>query len=100
MIALWHKRVGEDKNFLWSRPPLSKVDNIKIPVLIAQGEKDHRVKRAESEQIVAAMAERGIDHEYVMYENGGHGFVKPENRLDFYHRADRFLAKHLSGRAE
>jgi dipeptidyl aminopeptidase/acylaminoacyl peptidase len=35
-----------------------------------------------------------------MYENEGHGLVKPENRLDFYHRADRFLAKHLGGRAE
>jgi dipeptidyl aminopeptidase/acylaminoacyl peptidase len=100
MIALWHKRVGEDKDFLWSRSPLSRVDNIRIPILIAQGENDPRVTRTESEQIVAAMTERGIDHEYVMYEDEGHGFVKPENRLDFYHRADRFLAKHLGGRAE
>ncbi|WP_166906453.1 prolyl oligopeptidase family serine peptidase [Mycobacterium sp. DL440] len=58
------------------------------------------MKRAESEQIVAAMAEHGLDHEYAMYENEGHGFVKPANRLDFYHRADRFLARHLGGRAE
>ena len=100
MIAMWHKRVGEDRDFLWSRSPLSKVDAIKIPILIAQGENDPRVKRAESEQIVAAMTERGVDHEYVMYENEGHGLTKPENRLDFYHRADRFLAKHLGGRAE
>jgi dipeptidyl aminopeptidase/acylaminoacyl peptidase len=100
MIATWHKRVGEDREFLWSRSPLSRVDDIAIPILIAQGENDPRVKRAESEQIVAAMAERGIEHEYVMYENEGHGLVKPENRLDFYQRADRFLAKHLGGRAE
>jgi dipeptidyl aminopeptidase/acylaminoacyl peptidase len=100
MIQLWHKRVGEDPDFLWSRSPLSRVDAITIPVLIGQGENDPRVKRAESEQIVAAMAEHGIDHEYVMYENEGHGFAKPENRLDFYHRVDRFLAKHLGGRAE
>jgi dipeptidyl aminopeptidase/acylaminoacyl peptidase len=100
MIEVWHKRVGEDRDFLWSRSPLSRVDDIKIPILIAQGENDPRVKRAESEQIVAAMTERGIEHEYVMYENEGHGLAKPENRLDFYHRADRFLAKHLGGRAE
>jgi dipeptidyl aminopeptidase/acylaminoacyl peptidase len=100
MIAMFHKRVGEDEDFLWSRSPLSKVDNISIPILIAQGENDPRVKLAESEQIVAAMKERGIDHEYAMYENEGHGLTKPENRLDFYHRADRFLAKHLGGRAE
>jgi dipeptidyl aminopeptidase/acylaminoacyl peptidase len=100
MIAMWHKRVGDDSEFLWSRSPLSRVDDIRIPILIAQGENDPRVKRAESEQIVAAMKERGIDHEYVMYENEGHGLAKSENRLDFYHRADRFLAKHLGGRAE
>jgi dipeptidyl aminopeptidase/acylaminoacyl peptidase len=100
MIEVWHKRVGEDRDFLWSRSPLSRVDDIKIPILIAQGENDPRVKRAESEQIVAAMTERGIEHESVMYENEGHGLAKPENRLDFYHRADHFLAKHLGGRAE
>jgi dipeptidyl aminopeptidase/acylaminoacyl peptidase len=100
MIMMWHKRVGEDHDFLWSRSPLSRVDDIRIPILIAQGENDPRVKRAESEQIVAAMKDRGIDHEYAMYENEGHGLVKPENRLDFYHRADRFLAKHLGGRTE
>jgi dipeptidyl aminopeptidase/acylaminoacyl peptidase len=100
MIATWHKRVGEDRDFLWSRSPLSRVGDIAIPILIAQGENDPRVNRSESEQIVAAMKERGIDHEYVMYENEGHGFAKPENRLDFYHRADHFLAKHLGGRAE
>ncbi len=100
MIAMWHKRVGEDREFLWSRSPLSRVDDIRIPILIAQGENDPRVKRAESEQIVAAMKERGIAHEYVMYENEGHGLAKPENRLDFYHRVDRFLAEHLGGRAE
>ena len=100
MIAMWHKRVGDDPEFLWSRSPLSRVDDIRIPVLIAQGENDPRVKRAESEQIVEAMKQRGIDHEYLLYENEGHGFVKPENRLDFYHHADRFLATHLGGRAE
>ena len=100
MIAMWRKRVGEDREFLWSRSPLSKVDDIRIPILIAQGENDPRVNKAESEQIVAAMRERGIPHEYVMYENEGHGLARPENRLDFYHRADRFLAKHLGGRAE
>lgn len=100
MIAMWHKRVGEDSDFLWSRSPLSRVDDIRIPILIAQGENDPRVKRAESEQIVEAMKERGIDYEYAMYENEGHGLTKPENRLDFYHRADRFLARHLGGRAE
>jgi len=58
------------------------------------------VKQAESEQIVAAMRAKGIDHEYMLFEDEGHGFAKPENRLRFYAAAEAFLAKHLGGRTE
>ena len=74
--------------------------SIRIPLLIAQGANDPRVKQAESEQIVAALREAGIDHEYLLFPDEGHGFAKPENRLRFYAAAERFLARHLGGRAE
>jgi dipeptidyl aminopeptidase/acylaminoacyl peptidase len=73
------------------------VDDIKIPMLIAQGANDPRVKQAESEQIVAAMRRKGIAHEYLLFEDEGHGFAKPENRLKFYRVAETFLAQHLDG---
>jgi dipeptidyl aminopeptidase/acylaminoacyl peptidase len=69
-------------------------------MLIAQGANDPRVKQSESEQIVAAMTAKGIDHEYMLFADEGHGFAKPENRLKFYAAAERFLAKHLGGRVE
>ncbi|MGH3156128.1 MAG: alpha/beta hydrolase family protein, partial [Streptosporangiaceae bacterium] len=103
MIATFHRRVGNpatDEEFLWSRSPLSKADQIRIPLLIAQGANDPRVKQAEAEQIVAALRKAGIDHEYMLFPDEGHGFAKPENRLRFYHAADKFLAKYLGGRAE
>ena len=74
--------------------------SIRTPLLIAQGANDPRVKQAESEQIVAALREAGIDHEYMLFPDEGHGFAKPENRLKFYAAAERFLARHLGGRAE
>jgi dipeptidyl aminopeptidase/acylaminoacyl peptidase len=103
MIAQFHRRVGDpakDADFLWSRSPLSRVSDIRIPLLIAQGANDPRVKQAESEQIVAALAAAGIEHEYLLFPDEGHGFAKPENRLKFYAAAERFLARHLGGRAE
>jgi dipeptidyl aminopeptidase/acylaminoacyl peptidase len=103
MIAQFHLRVGDpakDADFLWSRSPLSRVRDIRIPLLIAQGANDPRVKQAESEQIVAALQEAGIDHEYLLFPDEGHGFAKPGNRLRFYAAAERFLARHLGGRAE
>jgi dipeptidyl aminopeptidase/acylaminoacyl peptidase len=102
MRAMFNRRLGDpdvDGEFMWSRSPLSRVEQIKIPILIAQGANDPRVPQAESEQIVAAMAERGIEYEYVLFPDEGHGFAKPENRLSFMATADAFLAKHLGGRA-
>jgi dipeptidyl aminopeptidase/acylaminoacyl peptidase len=103
LIAQFHTRVGNpdtEADFLWERSPLSKVDQITIPLLIAQGANDPRVKQAESEQIVAALEERGIDYQYLLFADEGHGFAQPENRLKFYAAAEAFLAKHLGGRAE
>jgi dipeptidyl aminopeptidase/acylaminoacyl peptidase len=103
LIAQFHTRIGNpdiDAELLWSRSPLSRVKDIKVPLLIAQGANDPRVKQAESEQIVAALTEAGIDHEYLLFPDEGHGFAKPENRLRFYGAAERFLARHLGGRAE
>jgi dipeptidyl aminopeptidase/acylaminoacyl peptidase len=103
MISQFHRAVGDpakDADFLWSRSPLSRADNISIPLLIAQGANDPRVKQAESEQIVAALKRAGIDHEYLLFPDEGHGFAKPENRLRFYAVAEQFLAKHLGGRSE
>ncbi len=103
MIAQFHTRVGNpetEADFLWERSPLSRAGDIRIPLLIAQGANDPRVKQAESEQIVAALTEKGIDHEYLLFPDEGHGFAKPENRLRFYAAAERFLARHLGGRYE
>ncbi len=103
MIAQFHNRVGDpakDRDFLWSRSPLSAVGQIRVPLLIAQGANDPRVKQAESEQIVAALQKAGIEHDYMLFEDEGHGFAKPENRLKFFAEADGFLARYLGGRAE
>jgi dipeptidyl aminopeptidase/acylaminoacyl peptidase len=102
-LEMLHERVGEperDGDFLRSRSPLYRVDDIRVPMLIAQGANDPRVKQSESEQIVEVMREKGIEHEYMLFEDEGHGFAKPENRLKFYAAAERFLARQLGGRYE
>jgi len=102
-LEQFNRRVGNpatEEEFLWSRSPLSRAGDIQVPLLIAQGANDPRVKQAESEQIVAALKEKGIDHTYMLFPDEGHGFAKPENRLKFYAAAEAFLAEHLGGRAE
>lgn len=91
-------RTEEGKALLKERSPLSHVDKIKIPVLIAHGEKDPRVKQAESEQIVAAMKAKNLPYIYMLFMDEGHGFARPENKFAFYAVAERFLADNLGGR--
>ncbi len=101
--SIFIHRVGDpetEAEFLDSRSPLYKADQIVCPMLIAQGANDPRVKQAESEAIVAALRERGKEVEYLLFEDEGHGFARPENRLKFYAAAEKFLARHLGGRCE
>ena len=96
-------RVGDvktEKDFLEARSPLFRADSIRIPMLIAQGANDPRVKQAESEQIVEALRAKGKDVDYLLYPDEGHGFARPENRMAFYAAAEEFLARRLGGRFE
>ncbi|HWH35250.1 MAG TPA: S9 family peptidase [Acidimicrobiales bacterium] len=85
---------------LWARSPLAKVDRIRTPLLVVQGANDPRVTKVEADQIVAALRARGVEVEYLLKDDEGHGFVNPENRLDLYRAMERFLAEHLGGRAD
>ena len=90
----------QDKDMLTKASPLFSANRIKAPLLIGQGANDPRVKQAEAEQIIAAMEKNGLPVTYVLYPDEGHGFARPENRIDFNARAEGFLAKCLGGRAE
>ena len=84
---------------LWARSPISRVDRIRTPLLVVQGANDVRVVRAESDRIVAALRERGVDVEYLVRDDEGHGFDNTENVIEMYRAADRFLARHLGAGA-
>jgi len=96
-------RMGDmDKDSLLNQKcsPLFHVDQIKSPLLIGQGQNDPRVNVRESDQIAAAMRAKNLPVEYIVYADEGHGFARPENRMDFYGRAENFLSKHMGGRSE
>jgi dipeptidyl aminopeptidase/acylaminoacyl peptidase len=98
--AQWAKLMGHpkrDRDFLLSRSPMSNVHKIEIPLLICQGANDPRVTKAETDAFVAALAARDVAHEYLVFDDEGHGLAKHENRLEFYRRAEAFLAEHLLG---
>ena len=82
-----------------ARSPITMVDRIRTPLLVAQGANDVRVPQAQSDRIVASLRERGVPVEYLLAEDEGHGFENEENRLRFYRAVERHLARHLGGRS-
>ncbi|WP_217914118.1 S9 family peptidase [Miltoncostaea marina] len=105
LASTWFRYVGDPDDpeqlaDLEARSPLNRVDRITAPLLVIQGANDPRVTKAESDQIVEALRARGVAVEYLVKDDEGHGFVKPENRMDAFRAIERFLARHLGGRAE
>lgn len=100
---IFHVRMGdptnpEGKAQLERQSPLNSADKINVPLLVVQGANDPRVNKAESDQIVIALRDRGFPVEYIVAPDEGHGFARPVNRMAMIASAEKFLAKHLGGR--
>ncbi|MCD4792737.1 MAG: S9 family peptidase [Bacteroidales bacterium] len=103
MMEMMYEMAGDpvkDSIMLREVSPVFHVDKIKAPLFIAQGANDPRVNKDESDQMVEAMKERGIEVEYLVKDNEGHGFSNEENRFEFYRAMESFLTKHLTDSVE
>ena len=101
-LEMMYEMVGhpeKDKELLTKASPALNADRIKAPLLIAQGARDPRVNKDESDQMVAALKARGIDVPYLVKDNEGHGFRNEENQFEFYEQMEQFLDKHLGPKA-
>src|ERR1051326_5401388 len=102
---IFYKRMGnpttpEGKAQLMRQSPLNSAAKIKTPLLVAQGANDPRVNKAEADQIVIALRDRGFPVEYIVAPDEGHGYARPINNLVLFTEAEKFLAKHLGGRSQ
>jgi len=97
-LEMLYDMVGDpqkDSLALRAASPVFHVDRIKCPLLVAQGAKDPRVNKNESDQIVEALRKNGVDVEYLVKDNEGHGFRNEENRFEFYAAMEKCLARHM-----
>ncbi|MBL7950108.1 MAG: S9 family peptidase [Flavobacteriales bacterium] len=96
--AMMFEMVGDpakDSLLLDEASPARHADKIKTPLFIAQGANDPRVVKAESDQMVEALKKQGVEVEYMVKDNEGHGFHNEENRFDFYGAMEKFLDQHI-----
>lgn len=102
--SLWQRKVmprqvGDPKTeqeMLRKASPLKRAAEITKPVLMAYGGRDFRVPLPHGTQMRDALRKTGkVEVEWIEYELEGHGFLLVENRVDFWTRVEKFLARHL-----
>jgi dipeptidyl aminopeptidase/acylaminoacyl peptidase len=77
--------------------PIEEYFKIVRPLLVVQGDRDARVRKDQSDRIVAALEKRRVPVHYLVLTDEGHGFSKNENLLAAYRATDRFLDRYVFG---
>lgn len=101
--ADWRRRLREveygflerDREFLESISPSNKIENVKSPILIIQGDNDERVPLSESIQMYEKLKEQNIPTQLLRFEDEGHGVIKRKNVVKQYKIIFEFLKTHL-----
>ncbi|GAB5538368.1 MAG: S9 family peptidase [Salibacteraceae bacterium] len=99
-LDMMHEMVGDPSNAedsvrMAATSPALNADKIVAPLFVAQGANDPRVVKSESDQMVEAMKARGVEVEYMVKDNEGHGFRNEENKFEFYGAMEQFLNAHI-----
>ena len=105
LAGTWFRYVGdpsdpEAREAMIERSAISRIDDIRVPLLVGQGGNDPRVTKPEADNLVEAMQAKNLPVTYINYPDEGHGFQKPENRLSFFAAMEGFLGKCLGGRVQ
>ncbi|MCA9961005.1 MAG: alpha/beta fold hydrolase, partial [Anaerolineales bacterium] len=87
--------LAENRDFLQSISPLNHVDAITAPLLVIHGANDPRVPLGEAEQLVAALQQRQVPVQFLVFADEGHGVAKLKNKLVAYPAIVAFLEEHV-----
>ena len=87
--------IGDDQDELRARSPARLAAQIKVPVMLAHGERDQRVPVLHAVRMRDALKEPGNAPEWLVEALEGHGFFLTENRVQPYDAILAFLDKHL-----
>ena len=61
-----------------ARSPINRVEDLATPMIVLQGDADPVVPPNQSEAVVAALADQGIPHAYLLFPGVAHGFRDAE----------------------
>jgi len=91
------RHAGSRSRFV-QRSPLFQMDKLACPLILFQGANDKVVPPAVSREVADALRAKGVAHEYIEYENEGHGFRRLATRVDSLEKETAFFARIIRGK--
>jgi dipeptidyl aminopeptidase/acylaminoacyl peptidase len=92
-LAIGHPE--KDRKWLLERSPMTYFNRVKAAMLVIQGRNDPRVVEAESSDVVNQLRKQGVEVDYLVFEDEGHGVEKFKNQVVCYNRIVDFFKRHL-----
>ncbi|SFD33332.1 alpha/beta hydrolase family protein [Massilia yuzhufengensis] len=89
----------KDAAQLKATSPIEQAARITQPLLLAYGAVDRRVPLYHGNKFREAVASHNQQVEWVVYQDEGHGWTRPETRFDFWKRVEAFLGRHIGAGA-
>lgn len=86
--------VGDE---LLAQSPITHIEALGVPVLVAHGTADARVPFSQALALRKALDEHAKPYEWLEFKGEGHGFYRPENHEKFLGALLAFLDKHTAG---
>lgn len=77
------------------RSPLMRLDSPRTPTLVIHGVGDRCTPLGQAQEFHAALVERGVESELVVYPREGHGLREDGHRRDYWRRAVSWFDRHL-----
>ncbi|MFZ3289093.1 MAG: prolyl oligopeptidase family serine peptidase [Telluria sp.] len=85
----------KDAGQLKATSPLEQAARITQPLLLAYGGADRRVPLYHGEKFYAEVTRTNAHVEWLVYDEEGHGWTQPANRIDFWNRVEKFLERNI-----
>jgi len=91
--------IGEDKQELKDRSPVSHADKIKAKVMLITGGADDRVPDDHAKAMRSELRSQGTEPEWIYDRSEGHGFYKEEHVAELFEKLVAFLDRNIGATA-
>lgn len=94
-IRYLEKVIGRDQTDLDAQSPIKQLDRLKAPVFIIHGGEDRRVPIIHANRLKEELTKRNHPYEWLVKDEEGHGFFKPEHNVERWTKMLAFFDKYI-----